>query len=59
MHLDQPNYPEDQTLFKIPHSGEAEQAVLGALLTDPAKLDDLDDLLPDHFYGRQNTIIFL
>lgn len=60
MHIEQLQLagPVDE-LFKVPHSSEAEQAVLGGLLVDPRKLDELDSLVPEHFYNTSNRIIFL
>lgn len=42
-----------------PHSVEAEQGVLGALLMDNAAFDRLSDLLtPEHFYDGQHRAIY-
>ena len=44
---------------QIPHSIEAEQATLGAMLIDPACVKDVvDKLRPEDFYLRQNREIF-
>ena len=43
----------------MPHSTEAEQAVLGSMLIDAACVKDvMDQLQPDDFYLRQNREIF-
>lgn len=41
-----------------PHSLDAEQAVLGALLLDNDAIDRLEGLRPEHFYVHDNKIIF-
>ncbi len=43
----------------IPYSIEAEQAVLGAIIVDSSALDEVGgELLPEHFYQKQNGAIF-
>lgn len=39
------------------YSHESEQALLGALLIDPAKADDLDGLRPEHCYAEAHRLI--
>lgn len=41
-----------------PHSIEAEQAVIGAVLRDNDAFDRLGDLRPEHFYHRDHRVIF-
>ncbi len=50
----------DELLLRgMPHSAEAEQAVLGAMLIDASCIKDvMDQLQPDDFYLRQNREIF-
>ena len=50
----------DELLFKqLPHSVEAEQAVLGSMLIDPRCVSEvIDKLRPDDFYIRQNKEIY-
>lgn len=45
--------PEPVEALVPPHSDEAEQAVLGALLLDNSALNDLADLEPEHFYRAE------
>ena len=44
--------------FEIPHSVEAEQAVLGGLLLDNDALDRVGDLGREHFYRADHAAIF-
>ena len=50
---------DEQLLLKqLPHSVEAEQAVLGSMLIDPRCVPEvIDQLRPDDFYLRQNREI--
>ncbi len=50
----------DELLYRqMPHSLEAEQAVLGAMLIDAACIKEvMDKLRPDDFYLKQNRDIF-
>lgn len=41
-----------------PHSHEAEQSVIGALLMDNDAIDRITYLLPEHFYHRDHQVIF-
>lgn len=42
-----------------PHSSEAEQSVLGAIMLDPKSLDVVSDVIhPEDFYERKHEIIF-
>ena len=56
---------EFDALKQMPHSLEAEQSVIGALIMDPAVLDKITGFLkPEHFYhdkyGRvYETILFM
>jgi replicative DNA helicase len=43
---------------KLPHSVEAERALLGAVLFDDAHLEACDRLTPDHFYDPVNARIY-
>ena len=50
---------DEVLLRQMPHSTEAEQAVLGSMLIDAACVKDvMDQLQPDDFYLRQNRAIF-
>ena len=51
---------EDEILSRqMPHSLEAEQSALGAMLIDADCIKDvMDKLQPDDFYVRQNRDIF-
>ncbi len=42
----------------IPHSVEAEQAVIGAVLIRPEVIDDIATLSPDHFYVAAHRSIY-
>ena len=50
----------DELLVRqMPHSAEAEQAVLGSMLIDASCIKDvMDQLQPEDFYLRQNREIF-
>ncbi|CAJ4869193.1 replicative DNA helicase [Burkholderia pseudomallei] len=50
-------YREDRTR-EIPHSVEAEQSVLGALMLDNAAIDRIGGLRADHFYRAEHRAIF-
>ena len=44
---------------QMPHSLEAEQAVIGSMLIDPSCIADmLEQIKPDDFYLQQNKDIF-
>ncbi len=51
---------DNELLIKqLPHSVEAEQAVLGSILFDPQCVPEvIDKLRPDDFYLRQNREIY-
>ena len=50
---------EELLLKQLPHSVEAEQAVLGSMLIDPRCVPEvIDQLRPDDFYLRQNRDIY-
>ena len=50
---------EELLLKQLPHSVEAEQAVLGSMLIDPRCIPEvIDKLRPDDFYLRQNQEIY-
>ncbi len=50
---------EELLLKQLPHSAEAEQAVLGSMLIDPRCIPEvIDKLRPDDFYLRQNREIY-
>ena len=50
---------DDLLLRQLPHSLEAEQAVLGSMLIDADCVKDvMDRLRPEDFYLRQNREIF-
>ena len=54
MHMD-----EELLVRQMPHSVEAEQAVLGSMLIDPDCIKDvMDKLQPEDFYLRANRDIF-
>ena len=49
---------EELLLKQLPHSVEAEQAVLGSMLIDARCVPEvIDKLRPDDFYLRQNREI--
>lgn len=52
--------PTDELLIRqMPHSPEAEQAVLGSMLIDADCVKDvMDKLQPEDFYLRRNREIF-
>lgn len=51
--------PELETLKRMPFSMEAEQAILGAILIDSEKINDVMTLLkPEDFYLEQHQAIF-
>ena len=52
-------FEEDQLLLRqMPHSVEAEQAVLGSMLIDSRCVPEvIDQLRPDDFYLRQDREI--
>ena len=44
---------------ELPHSIEAEQSVLGAIISDPAVLSDVMELLkPEYFYNDQHKALY-
>ena len=50
---------EELLLRQLPHSVEAEQAVLGSMLIDPRCVPEvIDKLRPDDFYLQQNRDIY-
>jgi len=49
---------EDRGLSVPPHSLEAEQSVLGALLFDNDAMDRITDLRAEHFYRYDHRIVF-
>lgn len=50
---------EELLLRQLPHSVEAEQAVLGSMLIDPRCVPDvIEQLRPDDFYLKQNKDIY-
>ena len=50
---------EELLLRQLPHSVEAEQAVLGSILVDPRCIKDIiDKLRPEDFYIRQNREMY-
>lgn len=53
-------FVDDPTLMRVPpHSVEAEQAVLGGLMLDNSRWDDIADRLGESdFYRREHQIIF-
>ncbi|MDW9243172.1 replicative DNA helicase [Burkholderia cepacia] len=50
--------PADHGLAVPPHSNEAEQSVLGALLVDNDAFDRIGDLREEHFYRFDHRTIF-
>lgn len=48
----------EPTLVQPPHSIEAEQSVLGALLLDNEALDRIPFLMAEHFYRHDHRLIF-
>ncbi|MDR0530782.1 MAG: replicative DNA helicase [Oscillospiraceae bacterium] len=54
-----PDYPISPDSFQMPFSMEAEQAVLGSVLIDPACMSLVQVLLkPEHFYLPQHRAVF-
>jgi len=50
---------EELNISRVPYSLEAEQAVLGAVLIDPDRINDIADfLMPNDFYIEQNAKIY-
>ena len=50
---------EELLLKQLPHSVEAEQAVLGSMLIDARCVPEvIDQLRPDDFYVKQNREIY-
>jgi replicative DNA helicase len=53
------NAPDRISLLKIPQAEESEQAVLGALLLDPASFDRISDRLrPEHFFAHHRRLVY-
>lgn len=50
-------YLEEMYELPLPHSIEAEQAVLGSILLNQ-RMDGTERLQPDHFFSEQHRIIF-
>lgn len=46
------------TIRKMPYSVEAEQAILGTIIVDPMRYDDVSHLSADEFYLEQHKQIF-
>ncbi|MCI8304770.1 MAG: replicative DNA helicase [Lawsonibacter sp.] len=54
-----PTETDELLLRQLPHSVEAEQAVLGSMLIDPRCVSEvIDKLRPDDFYLQQNRDIY-
>ena len=54
-----PTETDELLLKQLPHSVEAEQAVLGSMLIDPRCVSEvIDKLRTDDFYIRQNKEIY-
>ena len=54
-----PTETDELLLRQLPHSVEAEQAVLGSMLIDPRCVSEvIDKLRADDFYIRQNKEIY-
>ena len=54
-----PTETDELLLRQLPHSVEAEQAVLGSILIDPRCVSEvIDKLRPEDFYIRQNREIY-
>jgi replicative DNA helicase len=49
---------DEQVLKPPPHSAEAEQSVIGALLLNNAAIDQVAGLLPQHFFVAFNAAIY-
>lgn len=45
---------EFDSIRQLPHSQEAEQALLGAVLLDPEKFNEIVFLKPEYFYEEQS-----
>ena len=44
---------------ELPHSNDAEQAVIGSVLIDPnLMIDAVDVVKPEHFYSERNRLIY-
>jgi replicative DNA helicase len=52
------DFPDRARLSAPPHSVEAEQSILGALLSDNDAIDRISTLKPDHFYRYDHRLIF-
>ena len=53
------NFPFGLEGMELPHSSEAEQAVLGSVLLDPECMEQVVLMLrPEHFYFPQHRAIF-
>lgn len=50
--------PADHGLAVPPHSLEAEQSILGALMTDNEAIDRIGSLRAEHFYRYDHRVIF-
>ena len=50
--------PPDHGLVVPPHSAEAEQSVIGALLLDNEAIDRIPDLRADQFYRYDHRVLF-
>ncbi|MCI8913583.1 MAG: hypothetical protein HFF38_05570, partial [Lawsonibacter sp.] len=52
-----PTETDELILKQLPHSVEAEHAVLGSILIDPRCVSEvIDKLRPEDFYLRQNRV---
>ena len=52
------NASADALLEALPYSKEAEQSVLGAVISDPARITDvLEYLKPESFYGHSRRAL--
>ena len=49
---------ELDSIRKMPYSIEAEQAILGAIIVDPQKYDEVSYLSAEEFYLEQHKQIF-
>ena len=49
---------EFDSIRQLPHSQEAEQALLGAVLLDPEKFNEIVFLKPEYFYEEQHQQIY-
>ena len=50
---------EFDLLRQMPHSQEAEQALLGAVLLNPEKFDEIVFLKPEYFFQEQHRQIYI